>query len=57
MIKNLIKILVIVNMNVINHVMLENYKNCKCRNSLLDKLTEECNENIDEKTLQRTRIK
>ena len=55
-IKNLIKILVIVNMNVINHVMLENYKNCKCRNSLLDKLTEECNENIDEKTLQRTEL-
>ena len=27
------------------------YKNCKCRKSLVDKLVEECNENIDEKEL------
>ena len=25
------------------------YKNCQCRKRLLDKLTEECNENIDAK--------
>ena len=25
------------------------YKNCKCRKSLVDKLVEECNENTDEK--------
>ena len=27
------------------------YKNCKCRKILVDKLVEECNENIDEKEL------
>ena len=27
------------------------YKNCKCRKSLVGKLVEECNENIDEKEL------
>ena len=27
------------------------YKNCKCRKSLVDKLVEECNENIDEAKL------
>ena len=28
-----------------------NYENCKCRKSLVDKLVEECNENIDEAKL------
>ena len=27
------------------------YKNCKCRKSLVDKLVEKCNENIDEEKL------
>ena len=27
------------------------YKNCKCRKRLVDKLTEECNENIEETSL------
>ena len=30
------------------------YKNYKCRKSLVDKLVEECNENIDEKQLHPT---
>ena len=37
-------------MNVINHVMLENildYEDCKYREMLIDKLIEECSENID----------
>ena len=28
------------------------YENCKCRKKLLDKLVEECSENIDVKKLQ-----
>ena len=47
MTKDLFGILVIVNVNVINHVMLD-YKNCKCTKKLVDKLVPECNENIDE---------
>ena len=36
------------NVNVINHLMLENiYENCKCRKKLMFKLVEELNENID----------
>ena len=30
------------------------YKNCKCRQSLVDKLIEECSENIDENKLHST---
>ena len=49
MIKDLFEILVIVSVNVINHVTGEylDYKNCKCRNNLVDQLVEECIENID----------
>ena len=49
MIKDFFGILVIVSVNVINQVMLENldYKNCKCRKRLIDKLVEECSENVD----------
>ena len=50
MIKNLLGILLIVIVNVINYMILENildYKNCKCRKKLTDKLVEECSENID----------
>ena len=45
-IKDLFGILVILNVNVINHMMLErylDYENCKCRK------VEECTEKIDEK--------
>ena len=48
-IRDLFGILVNVNMNAINHVMLLwSYENCKCRKKLVDKLVEECTENIDE---------
>ena len=52
-IKNLIRILAIVNVNVINHVILGIFrlKNCKCKKKLVDKLVEECNANIDQKEL------
>ena len=36
--------------NVINYVILVeylDYKNCKCRKKIVDKLVEECSENID----------
>ena len=32
------------------------YKNCKCRKRLVDKLFEECIENIDEKELHPTEL-
>ena len=32
------------------------YKNCKCRKRLVDKLAEECSENIDEKELHRNKM-
>ena len=44
-IKDLFGILVIVSVNVINHVMLVSildYGNCRCRKKLVDKLVEEC---------------
>ena len=47
--KNFFGILVIA--NVINHVTIIweylDYENCKCRKNLVDKLVEECSENID----------
>ena len=33
-----------------------NYKNCKCRKKLVDKLVEECSENIDEKELRQNKL-
>ena len=49
MIKDLFGILVIVIANVINHVgEYLDYKNCKCRNKLVDKLVEKCSEIIDQ---------
>ena len=40
-IRNIVGILVIVNVNVINHVILYlDYKNCKCRKKIFNKLTE-----------------
>ena len=32
------------------------YKNCKCRKNLVDKLVEECRENIDEKELHQNKM-
>ena len=32
------------------------YENCKCRKGLIDKLVEECIENIDEKELHQNKI-
>ena len=32
------------------------YKNCKCRKKLVDKLVEECSENIDEKEIHPTEL-
>ena len=32
------------------------YKNCKCRKRLVDKLVEECSENIDEKELHQRKM-
>ena len=32
------------------------YKNCKCRKKLVDKLVEECSENIDEKELHQNKM-
>ena len=51
MIKDLFGIQVIMNVNAINHVMLENIyirKIVSVRKRLIDKLVEECSENIDE---------
>ena len=48
-IKDFFGILVIVNVNVINHVgEYLDYENCKCRKKLVDKLVEKWTENIDE---------
>ena len=48
MIKDLFGIVVIVSVNVINHVILVNmYVNCKRRKKVVDKLIEKCTENID----------
>ena len=38
-------------MNVINRLILASildYQNCKCRKKLVDKLVEECTENVEE---------
>ena len=49
MIKDLFGTLVIVSVNVINRDIGEylHYKNCRCRKKIIDKLVEECSENID----------
>ena len=51
MIKDLIGIQVIANVNVINRLILVkylDYENCKCRKKLVDKLIEECTETNNE---------
>ena len=47
------------NVNAINHVnILEylDYKNCKCKKRMVNKLVEECNETIDEVKLTKISI-
>ena len=49
-INDLFGIQAIVHVNMINHAMLENildYENCKCRKRLIDKVVQECSENIN----------
>ena len=43
----MLETLLIVNVNMISHVMCLDYENCKCRKRLVDKLADECHENID----------
>ena len=50
LLKDILGIPVIVNVNIANHAML-GYKNCKCKKRLADKLVEECSKNIDEAKL------
>ena len=45
-IKGLPGIRVIVSVNVINHAMLVDYENYKCRKKLVDKLVKECTETV-----------
>ena len=50
-IKDLFGIPVIVNVNAINSCDVGEYldfENCKCRKRLVDKLVEECTENVEE---------
>ena len=49
-IKDLFRILVTMNVNVINHMTQEylQYENYKCKKEVVEELVEECNENIDE---------
>ena len=57
MIKDLFGIVVIVSVNVINHVILVNmYVNCKCRKKVVDKLIEKCTENIDKAKIAGTAL-
>ena len=51
-IKVIFEILVIVNVNVINHIgdigAYLDYENCKCKKRLIDKLVDECTETTEE---------
>ena len=48
-INDLFGIQVIVSVNMINHVVLVSiYENCKCKRKSVDKLVEECTENVEE---------
>ena len=50
MTKDLFGIPAIVSVNVINYgINYLDYKNCKCRNKIVDKLLEDCSENFDGK--------
>ena len=55
-IKDLFGIQVIVNVNTINHGEYFDYKNRKCRKTLVDKLVEKCEENVDVKKLHATEL-
>ena len=50
-IKDLFGVLVIVSVNVINLTEYLDYKNCRCNKMLVNKLVEECTENIEETRL------
>ena len=53
-IKDLFGVLVIVSVNVINLTEYLDYKNCRCNKMLVNKLVEECTENIEETRLAET---
>ena len=60
-IKDLFRILVVVNVNVININEYLDYSSCKCRKKLIDSLVEKSTENINEielvkKTLDKVKI-
>ena len=59
-IKDLFGILITVSVNVINHVIWVgeylDYENCRCRKKLVDKLVEECNENVKEAKITETTL-
>ena len=50
-IKDLFGVLVIVSVNVINLTEYLDYKSCRCNKTLVNKLVEECTENIEETRL------
>ena len=51
-IKDMLGMLVVVNVNAINHFGdYLDYENCKCRKRLVDKLVEKCGENVDKAKL------
>ena len=51
-------VLVNLNVNVISYDVGEylDYRNCKCRKRLVDKLVEECIENVDKKKLHQNKM-
>ena len=51
-------VLVNLNVNVISYGVGEylDYRNCKCRKRLVDKLVEECIENVDKKKLHQNKM-
>ena len=57
LINDLFGIQVIVSMNMINHVVLVSiYENCKCKRKSVDKLVEECTENVEEVKLGKMKM-
>ena len=58
MINGLNGVLVNLNVNVISYGVGEylDYRNCKCRKRLVDKLVEECIENVDKKELHQNKM-
>ena len=58
MINGLNGVLINVNVNVISYDVGEylDYRNCKCRKRLVDKLVQECIENVDKKELHQNKM-